>query len=508
MLACVVSESLIQNAIAETETAIAKTDKLIQTAIAETAATRPTKTNSVLSTSTIAPSPSPTPSLRPTHTPKLSTPTIKLDAQITDGFGIPMLLVPSGSFEMGSDVDKALAECKKLYIGGDCKRDWFENEDPVHIVVLDNYYIDQYEVTNAEFAGFLNDQGNQMESGTTWLDYEDDDVLILKLGEDWRPKSGFDNHPVIEVTWFGARAYCQWRDARLPTEAEWEKAARGGLQGKLYSWGNDFEDERGNFCDSNCPSEEAFLEYDDSFAYTAPVGSYESNGYGLYDMAGNVWEWVADWYAADYYQNSPEDYPQGPTQGKYRVLRGGSWLSSFWYLQSAYRGWFDPSDTRDRIGFRCARSASQEQSSIPPQTPTPIHINTPTQVKARELNLKHLDGFALFYNTNAWREIEGDFGKVVLVSLEISGCTIEEQGPTEPPPITGSIQVGDIFFDVFEFKDIPNNQYGGWFLARDGFENPYPGTTPVFIVKSELSNAEFCLAGVYSVLETLHAANP
>jgi len=508
MFACVVSEKLIQSAIAETETAIAQTDKLVQTAIAQTAGSRPTESKSVLLTSTIALSLSPTPLLPPTHTPIQSTPTPKLVAQINDRFGVSMVLVPSGAFEMGSDVDEALAECEKLYIGGDCTRSWFENEEPVHTVVLDNFYMDQYEVTNAEFAGFLFEQGNRMESGTTWLDSKDENALIVEQGGYWQPKSGYENHPVIEVTWFGARAYCEWRDARLPTEAEWEKAARGGLQGKLYSWGNDFDDERVNFCDQNCPSELAFLEYDDGYSDTAPVGSYESNGYGLYDMAGNVWEWVADWYAADYYQNSPDDYPQGPTQGEYRVLRGGSWLSSIWYVQSAYRGWFDPSDTRDRIGFRCARSPGQEQTSAPPQTSTPKHINTPTQEQVRELYLNHLGGFALFYDTNAWTETEGDFGKIVLVSLEISGCTIEEQGPTEPVPITGSIQVGDIYFDVFEFEDITNNQYGGWFLALDGFENPQPGTIPVFIVKSVLSDADKCLLRVYTVLETLHAANP
>jgi formylglycine-generating enzyme required for sulfatase activity len=164
----------------------------------------------------------------------------------------------------------------------------------------------------------------------------------------------FSDHPVIFVNWDDARAFCRWDGARLPTEAEWEKAARG-LKGGLYPWGDTFNGYLANFCDKNCDFEWANLEFDDKYADTAPVGSYEPNSYGLYDMAGNVWEWVADWY---------DVYPGGdPTLNEhfgenFRVARGGSWVNAAQNLRSTGR-YGDYSFSAQRsYGFRCARDTA------------------------------------------------------------------------------------------------------------------------------------------------------
>ncbi len=246
---------------------------------------------------------------------------------------------------------------------GSSADDWLAHSDefPQHEVYLDAYWIDQTEVTNAMFAAFLNAKGNQSEGGETWLDADGKDVLIEWRDSEWRPKSGFEDHPVIEVTWYGARAYCQWAGARLPTEAEWEKAARGD-DSRWYPWGDVFDCSKGNFDDEKIldgyvvPGGEGC----DGFYLTAQVKSFAAGAspYAVYDMAGNVWEWVSDWYASDYYENSPQSNPQGPTSGESRVFRGGSWSYSLFYVRSANRGRFSPDVTSPDNGFRCARSAA------------------------------------------------------------------------------------------------------------------------------------------------------
>ena len=266
-------------------------------------------------------------------------------SMITDNYGVPMILVPAGPFEMGADADIALVECRKFY--GSCPRDWFTSEEPVHSVMLDDYYIDQYEVTNACYAACVDE-------GVCNPPILTDD---LSRGE-YYGSSTYADYPVLFINWHGAQTYCQWRGARLPTEAEWEKAARGGLEGKFYPWGDTFDGERVNFCDRNCEFSHANQDYDDGHKNTAPVGSYAPNGYGLYDMAGNVWEWVADWYDEDYYANSPDSNPGGPASGQYRVLRGGSWYNHFgFYYRAALRYKYDPSSQYSIVGFRCARSS-------------------------------------------------------------------------------------------------------------------------------------------------------
>jgi formylglycine-generating enzyme required for sulfatase activity len=240
----------------------------------------------------------------------------ELPELITDDFGVLMALIPAGPFQMGSE-------------------DGSYNEQPVHTVTLDEFNIDQYEVTNARYAECV-DAGvcvppSDSSSYTRSIYYGNPE---------------YANHPVIYVSWQDAQTYCQWRKARLPTEAEWEKAARGGLEDTMYPWGDEAPDcSRANF------------DYDDDcYGDTSPVGLYAPNGYSLYDMAGNAWEWTSDWYARDYYANSPEKNPQGPEDGGYRVLRGGSWGSDAHLLRVAFRFYLGPGSRAYDIGFRCARS--------------------------------------------------------------------------------------------------------------------------------------------------------
>ena len=219
------------------------------------------------------------------------------------------------------------------------------DEVPVHTVSLDGFWIDWFEVTNIQFVDFLNEQGNQTEGGVTWLDLEDEDCLIRRVGADDRFETDRPNHPVIEVSWYGAAAYCKWAGARLPTEAEWEFAARG-TDGRKYPWGDDAPDcDRAQYghCDGGLVE-----------VRTKPEGA---SPYGALDMAGNAWEWVADRYASNYDSSSPSENPVGPSAGGSRVVRGGSWYHGPRFARSTSRFGFAPGASEDYVGFRCARGA-------------------------------------------------------------------------------------------------------------------------------------------------------
>ena len=154
----------------------------------------------------------------------------------------------------------------------------------------------------------------------------------------------FADYPVVNVTWYQADAFCTWIGARLPTEAEWENAARG-MDGRIYPWGD------------QVPTQE-LANFAENVGDTTPVGSYLAGAspYGVMDMAGNVWEWMNDWYDSDYYSQSSSENPQGPATGEYRVLRGGSWYGYDYNVRSALRNYRGPDYWDSLVGFRCARS--------------------------------------------------------------------------------------------------------------------------------------------------------
>lgn len=214
---------------------------------------------------------------------------------------------------------------------------WFEDATPLHTVYLDAFYMDICEVTNAQYKKFMDATGHS--APKYWSG----------------PKYNAPNQPVVGVNWHDAVAYAKWAGKRLPTEAEWEKAARGELVGKKYPWGD--SDPTGtlcNFADKNANFEWSDKSIDDGYEYPSPVGGYGANGYGLYDMAGNVFEWCADWHDSGYYVNSPYNNPLGVDSGLFRVLRGGSYYNGPYSLLVALRTLSPPALTLDRVGFRCA----------------------------------------------------------------------------------------------------------------------------------------------------------
>jgi len=257
-----------------------------------------------------------------------------------------MVYISADEFIMGSsdtEVDSALALCNKGY-GSGCKRFLFENEQPQRKVYLDAFYIDKTEVTNAQYRKCVEVKACNAPSDTTYYDNTD-----------------YAQHPVVYVNWYQAKAYCEWAGKRLPTEAEWEKTARG-MDGREYPWGDEFDGSRLNFCDKSCLLEWRNTDVDDGYEYTAPVGSYPAGAspYGVLDMAGNVLEWVADWYDSSYYSQAPARNPPGPNSGTYKVLRGGSWFNTTEFTRCAFRRWGLPDYDGwfAIIGFRCSRSSS------------------------------------------------------------------------------------------------------------------------------------------------------
>lgn len=272
---------------------------------------------------------------RPTVTPRPQpSPTPEPPAVLTaEGIlqkDIPMVYVPGGSFEMGSGAQ-------------------------AHRVTLSPYYFDTYEITNEAYARCVDDGGcTPPESDENYA------------GDVYYGAPAFLQHPVINVTWDQANAYCQWRGARLPTEAEWEMAARvnpeTGVE-TVYPWGSQWDPTRLNYCDASCVlAANADPAYNDTWPQTARVGSFGNgaSGVGAMDLAGNVSEWVADWFAADYYLISPEQDPQGPETGQDRVIRGGAWgISNPDLFLSTARTHFDPTTSGPGTGFRCAVSASE-----------------------------------------------------------------------------------------------------------------------------------------------------
>jgi len=250
------------------------------------------------------------------------------------------IFIPAGEFQMGCDSEPS-GVC---HVGA----------QPKHIVYLDAYYIDKYEVTNAHYVNFLNLKNNNDCSGNQCVDLDPYENPIDYQNDEYVVKEGFENHPVSWVSWYGSRDYCAATNGRLPTEAEWEKAARGSNDARYYPWGNTHPD---------CTLLN-FGEYQGSWDYcigqTTPVGSYIAgrSPYGLMDMSGNVREWVNDWYNLDYYQNSPYENPQGADTGSAKVLRGGSWSQLWVDARVTTRGSMEMDSFYlfGNPGFRCATS--------------------------------------------------------------------------------------------------------------------------------------------------------
>ncbi len=300
------------------------------------------------------PSPSPLPSPSPTDTPA---PAFGIGStEISEKDGMVMVYIPADEFLMGAAGADTLA--------GD-------DEKPQHTVYLDGFWMDRTEATSAMFKRFVDETGYATDAQKSGQGYFwSGSAWVAVKSADWQHPggpttsiTGQDNYPVVQVSWNDAAAYCRWVGHRLPTEAEWEKAARGS-DDRLYPWGDAAPDS-------------TRLNFNRVVGDTTEVSHYPSGAslYGALDMAGNVWEWVANFYSETYYSAAPDRNPGGPASGRGHIRRGGSWASSheteLVYVTTTYRLWNNPSSRTDVTGFRCARGPTAFNPSLPTPAPTP-----------------------------------------------------------------------------------------------------------------------------------------
>ncbi len=237
--------------------------------------------------------------------------------------GIEFVFVQAGTFQMGD-----------VFGNGD------SDEKPVHTVTVSDFYLSKTEITVAQYRAFCKATRRKMPPTPEW---------------GWQ-----DNHPIVNVSWYDAKAFCDWAGCRLPTEAEWEFAARNRGEPIQYAWGNHFPSNKvgGNVADESLrkynPKTTIFENYDDGYPYTAPVATYPPNAFGLYDMTGNVWEWCEDWYGR--YESTSSIDPKGPESGQYKVLRGGSWINDPQSSRTTNRFKNRPRNWYNCYGFRVAKS--------------------------------------------------------------------------------------------------------------------------------------------------------
>jgi len=252
---------------------------------------------------------------------------------------IEMVSVKGGTFKMGHE-------------------DGPDYETPVHTVSLDDFYIGKYEITNEQFSHFLNDYGSiNVKDGQHkgakmiyYSDKEERDWGINQTESGWQPSGGYKNYPVVYVTWYGANEYCKWAGGRLPTEAEWEYAARGGVKTD-YAMSQHYK-----YAGSNNIDDVAWYD-NNSDTKTHKVGTKNPNELGIYDLSGNVFEWCQDWYNEDYYSKSPKNNPVNLTKSKYKVLRGGSYYSSSGNNMPCYRIGYEPTSYYSNFGFRLCKDS-------------------------------------------------------------------------------------------------------------------------------------------------------
>jgi len=258
--------------------------------------------------------------------------------------GMLMSYVPGGTFLMGStqeDIENALVQCNQAQAAY-CSPQFFGFESPQHEVTVDSFWIDQTEVTNDQFRLCVEAGNCVAPIACTWgaPDFNDETKA---------------NNPVVCVNWDTAIGYCEWVGGRLPTEAEWEYAARG-TAGSLYPWGDTFDSTLVNQCDNNCEEFWADPEADDGYTFSSPVGTYPQGAswVGAFDMSGNVFEWVADWFGE--YPDETQVNPMGVEGGMYKVMRGGSYIYEQSRLRTATRDNLAPTEQDSAVGFRCVWS--------------------------------------------------------------------------------------------------------------------------------------------------------
>ncbi len=360
---------------------------------------------------------------------------------------VSMALIPAGTFQMGSS-------------SGDT------DERPVHTVSVDAFHMDTREVTNAEYAAFLNAKGKHADAGHTWLSLGSSDVHIELIAGAYRVKSGYANHPVVRVSWYGAMAYAAWVGKRLPTEAEWEYAARGGLAGKLYPWGDTVDSSRAN--------------YGGNVGRTTAGGAYAANGYGLYDMAGNVWEWCLDAYDMEFYAGSATQNPLSGASSieslvagyvsvdSYRVLRGGSYIYSAQVVRVSNRDLTLPMSTGGDLGFRCVKSVQAVSVA-----PTPVLADRSGDTDDNDRSHPSFKGYV--YTPAPYRDMGSPVAgvTVTIISGGRSGesTTTDKTGMYTFPNVEGNSLQLRVEKEGYEPKEVTVYRSGPTRLANGGVPN-------------------------------------